>query len=458
MDPLVALQHAIDAEAFIDSLRVPNEETAELRWRQTTDPDAPSDLTLYHGSAGIIVFLLELAEATGDSTYRERAIAAGRVLVHGMRTKQWASVSFSTGWAGYAFALQTLSDHTGLAEFRETAAHCLDRLIAQSQSIGSGIGWIEPAPFGDITGFKGEREIFDLSVGAAGAGMMMLHAHKTSLHPRAYEWACSIGERLLEVGEVTEHGTRWGLMSDMPFPFTAPNFAHGGAGVGYFFAHLYDASKDRRYLDAAVSAANYLKRKATAVGVDAFLVCHTEEQQPPMFYLGECHGPAGTWRLLATLARLTGNAEWTYYASALRKGVDALGAPVQRSWGWWNNHSQCCGDAGLGDSALAMWAATGDTEYRMLAHRCADVISRAATRNAVAPATSDVARSEAEMGTISKYAGLRWEQAEHRSRPTFVQSQTGYMQGAAGIGSFFVHLATATTKPSARILFPDEML
>ncbi len=444
MDPVVALQHAIDAEAFIHSLSITNEgpDLREIRWRQSTDANAPSDLTLYHGSAGIIVFLLELAEATGNSIYRDRAIAAGHGVANNMRTKQWASVSFSTGWAGFAFALQTLADRTGIAEFRETAAFCLDRLIAQSKSVGNGIGWIEPAPFGDITGFKDKREIFDLSVGAAGAGMMMLQAHKTSLHPRAYEWACLIGERLLEVGEHTEHGTRWGLMSDMPFAFTAPNFAHGGAGVGYFFAHLYDDTKDRRYLDAAISAANYLKSKATAVDVDAFLICHTEEQTPPLFYLGECHGPAGTWRLLATLSRITGNAEWAYYASALRKGVDALGAPAARSTGWWNNHSQCCGDAGLGDSALAMWKATGDAQYRALAHGCADVIERAATRHGET---------------------LSWQQAEHRARPTFVQAQTGYMQGAAGIGSFFVHLATEhlatdVSKPSARILFPDEML
>jgi hypothetical protein len=55
-----------------------------------------------------------------------------------------------------------------------------------------------------------------------------------------------------------------------------------------------------------------------------------------------------------------------------------------------------------------------------------------------------------------------WSQAEHRARPTFVQSQSGYMQGAAGIASFLIHLSAAKQSSSvisnARIVFPDEVL
>ena len=47
-------------------------------------------------------------------------------------------------------------------------------LKAQATELGSGIGWIEPAPFSDITGFTGDREIYDQSVGAAGAGLVFL--------------------------------------------------------------------------------------------------------------------------------------------------------------------------------------------------------------------------------------------------------------------------------------------
>jgi hypothetical protein len=36
--------------------------------------------------------------------------------------------------------------------------------------------------------------------------------------------------------------------------------------------------------------------------------------------------------------------------------------------------------------------------------------------------------------------GLSWMQAEHRSRPELTQAQTGLMQGAAGIGLWFLKL------------------
>ena len=34
-------------------------------------------------------------------------------------------------------------------------------------------------PFSDIHGFKGDREIYDASVGAAGAGFVLLYAART---------------------------------------------------------------------------------------------------------------------------------------------------------------------------------------------------------------------------------------------------------------------------------------
>lgn len=440
MDPTRALELAIEAHLFVDSLQVLDDEDRVVGWLKSTNVDERVDSSLYHGTAGIIVFLIELSRSTSDDRYLRVAESTGRMLADRLRAKDWASVAFATGWPGYSFAMQTLFEATGDPEFQRVSALCLERLVAQSETIGAGMAWIEPMPFSDITGKTGDREIYDLSVGAAGAALMFLHAHRNGGHPEALGWAVSVGDRLLEVAEETPDGRRWGLMADMPFPFTAPNFAHGGAGVGYFFAQLYSATGDQRHLDAAISAGEYVMSRSFACGGPgeaASLVCHTEEQKPPMFYLGECHGPAGTWRLLATLARLTGDDRWAQSARLLLDGLLAIGAPENRSDGWWANHGQCCGDAGLGDSALAMWKATGDADYLSLAHRCAAVIEERST-------LVDGKRS--------------WVQAEHRARPKFLQSQTGFMQGASGIGSFLLHLATCESAPEVRVWFPDEHL
>ena len=46
------------------------------------------------------------------------------------------------------------------------------------------------------------------------------------------------------------------------------------------------------------------------------------------------------------------------------------------------------------------------------------------------------------MAGVAHFHGLAWDQAEHRARPDWVQRQTGYMQGAAGIGGFLLHFGT----------------
>lgn len=165
MDANVALAMAVETEVFINSLRVDDgsDTGAEVLWRQTSDADARSDTSLYHGSAGIIVFLLELAQATGDDSYRQRAEDAGRALAGRLRAKTWASVAFATGWPGYAFAMEALAEATGGEEFRAVAVDCLDRLVAQSQQIGAGMAWVEPMPFSEITGKTGDREILTAS-------------------------------------------------------------------------------------------------------------------------------------------------------------------------------------------------------------------------------------------------------------------------------------------------------
>ena len=423
------LASALEAMAFIRAQKV----DGRSKWRRTDAPDAGSDYSLYHGSCGIILLLLELHAARQDPGALAEAAAAGEEVLSYLDRKEHLSVSPSTGWPGYAFALNELARASGREDFRAAAVRCLDRLRAQASDLGAGIGWIEPMPFSDITGITGDREIYDQSVGAAGAGLILLYAHAQGLHPSALDWAVAVGERLLEVAEPDPDGLRWRMMSDMPFPFTAPNFAHGGAGVGYFLAELHRATGEPRYLEAAAEAARYTLSRARPAG-SGRLVCHTEEARNPIFYLGACHGPAGTGRLLLELHALTGDEAWLQAARDLMAGLTSTGAPETRSKGYWNNFGQCCGDAGVGEFALLMAARTGDAAYRELAERCAGVI---------------LAQSETAAD------GRRWRHAEHRDRPDFVQAQTGYMQGAAGIASFLLHLATTEEGRPVKIAMPD---
>lgn len=46
-------------------------------------------------------------------------------------------------------------------------------------------------------------------------------------------------------------------------------------------------------------------------------------------------------------------------------------------------------------------------------------------------------------------------EAEHRDRPDFIQAQTGYMQGAAGIASFLQHLDGVEAGRPVKLAMPD---
>ena len=62
----------------------------------------------------------------------------------------------------------------------------------------------------------------------------------------------------------------------------------------------------------------------------------------------------------------------------------------------------------------------------------------------------------AEHSSASADQSISWAQAEHRSRPDFTERQTGYMQGAAGIGSFLLHLHSVIQGTPCKLAMPDS--
>jgi lantibiotic modifying enzyme len=391
--------------------------------------------TLYAGSAGIALYYLELHAATGDPVYLSIAERAGTDLVDYVHNKDWLTCSALGGWAGYFFVLNEIALQTGDDSFRTAARHCAQKLRDQASPIGAGIGWVAPMPYAKLTGHAGEREIYDVAEGAAGVGLYYLYAREQNLHPEALSWVRAIADRLLEVARPAQGGLRWQLMEDIPWPFDAPNFAHGTAGVAYFMARTFEATGEQKYLDAAMAGAGHVQAMAEPMGDDGHLVPHVlDDGRPNRYYVGFCHGPAGTARLFYLLGELTGEAQWLDWSRGLDRGLVATGAPEQRDRGFWNNVSQCCSDAGIGDHAVWMHRATGDAFYLDLAQRVAAEVIR---------------RSKADG------RGLCWPQAEHRTQPEFIQAQTGYMQGAAGVGSFLIHLATTLKGSPVKILFPE---
>ncbi len=122
----------------------------------------------------------------------------------------------------------------------------------------------------------------------------------------------------------------------------------------------------------------------------------------------------------------------------MHKSANAIltsGIPEQRTPGFWNNVSQCCGSAGVAQFMLDFYGVTRDPKHLEFAQKMtADLLARA-TRDD---------------------HGTRWIQAEHRIRPGLLVAQTGYMQGAAGIGMWLLRMDGLDRKRAPFVRFPDS--
>jgi lantibiotic modifying enzyme len=416
------LEVALEAWRWIESTRLVTDQG--LTW--PADPGDPDSFgtTLYTHSPGVLPFAVELFHSTRDERYLTAARAGADHL--GSRLDDVADAGLYVGLGGLAFVFEEIYRASDDIAYRQLAERVLDRLIREARPLGEGVAWpssggeSEPVESNDIVG------------GTAGIGLTLLYLHEATGHEGAMETATRAGYRLLERGIAVEGGRRWDMWSG--YPREMPNFSHGTAGIAYFLATLFSETGERAFLDQAVEGARYLQSIATREG-DAYLIHHHAPGGEELYYLSWCHGPAGTNRLFHRLHELTGENEWREWVDRGARGVMDTGVPERRTPGFWENISQCCGDAGLGEFFLARHRLTGEDSYRTFVDRLNDGLLGRASREA---------------------SGTRWIQAEHRVRPELLVAQTGFMQGAAGVGKYFLHMdAMETNGEGPRVLLPD---
>ena len=388
--------------------------TAGLTW--PSDPADPktANTGLYSGSPGVVLFLLELHHATGKREYLDEARAGADELLAALPNEKQAGLY--SGIAGIGFTLGEVHRATKDDRYREGMRKAVRMLTDRAVPAGNGIEW---------------NTVTDIIGGSAGTGLFLLHAAKSLDDPEARKLAARAADRLIELGVADQGGLRWSM--DPKFPRRMPNFSHGTAGIAYSLARVYDETKDRKYLDAALAGAKYLQAIAKTEG-NICLIPHNQPDGLDLFYLGWCHGPVGTTRLWYQLARSTGDKQWLTWVDKSANALLTSGIPEQRTPGFWNNVSQCCGSAGVAQFFLDLHRVRPNAKYLEF--------SKKMTSDLVARGTRDE-------------KGLRWVQAEHRVRPELLVAQTGYMQGAAGIGMWLLRLDAAEGKRTTFVRFPD---
>jgi lantibiotic modifying enzyme len=386
---------------------------------------------LYNGMAGVVVFYLELYAATGDQAHLREATAGADYLISRIPALPSARADSATartrapdcglytGLAGTAYVLERTATLSGQRTYREAMIQCLDLVRQLARPAGAGVEWSDST---------------DIVSGSAGIGLELLHAYRATGNAALLVTARRAGTRLIERAKpAAEGGLMW--LVTPTFPRNMPNFSHGTAGVAYFLARLHEETGDPAFLQASVAGARYLEAIATRKG-DASLIHHHDPDGKDLFYLSWCHGPAGTARLFHQLARTTKDAAWLEPAHRLARGITTMTPiPEERTPGFWNNISQCCGNIGVAQFFLDLHRTSGDANALAFARRnLADTLRRATEVN----------------------GGLKWVQAENRTQPDNLVAQTGFMQGAAGVGTFLLHLDALEQKRAPAIVFPDS--
>ena len=372
--------------------------------------------TLYSGTPGVVLFFLELHRASGRAEDLQDARAGADHLLATLDDKPQSGLY--TGVAGVGFVLGEVYKATKDAKYRDGMRKSVEILQRTAVENGAGVEW---------------TPVTDIISGTAGTGLYLLHAAKELNLPAAKDLAVRAGRRLIELGQTEAGGTKWPMSPGMARMM--PNFSHGTAGIAYFLARLNEETKEKAFLDSAVSGARYLQAIAATQG-DMCLILHhePEEDGKNLFYLGYCHGPVGTARLWYQLSKVTGEKEWMEWVHKSARGIMKSGIPEQQTPGFWNNVGQCCGSAGVAEFFLHLHMLTGSKEYLAFSERMTGQLLAAGTRDA---------------------KGLYWVHAEHRVRPKEVFAQTGWMQGAAGIGAWLLRLDAHQQNRQSPMRFPD---
>ena len=370
------------------------------RW--PADPAKPDSVGLdfYNGMPGVVVFLAALHAATRDARWLTAARSGADYLIGQTTAKPDAlDNGLYTGLGGLGYTMLAVAKAGGGAKYAAAARQATEQ-IGRRGAIG---------------------ESNDIITGMAGTGLYLLAAAREWKDREFVNQAVKVGERLLATGEPAEGGLMW--FPAASFRRNYPNFSHGTAGVGYFLATLYQDSGDQRFLEGALKAAHYLDAIATRRD-GATTIFHRSGGGENRFYLSWCHGPVGTARLFYRLHQITGERRWSDWVDSLSQGAFTAGVPEQRTDGYWNNISQCCGNVGIG-------------QYTIDLARYHPTSAAAAMRQRIVTNTMERATRDE--------TGLRWIQAENRTEPANLIAQTGFMQGAAGVGIFLLQLDAVDT-------------
>ncbi|RCW20648.1 type 2 lantibiotic biosynthesis protein LanM [Ciceribacter lividus] len=190
------------------------------------------DDSLYDGTAGIAVFLAQLAQITGSRRHRlaaQQALHTARHAHYGSGRK--ARIGAFDGWAGSLYA--ELRFAACLGEWPDGRLRRLLSLIRRAAAFDTGL---------------------DIISGAAGAAIVALRLIGTELEDEAIATAQACALRLAETAVRTEHGASW---ETGPQRRRLSGFAHGAGGIAVALQAVGRVAGDDELRELAMQALSF---------------------------------------------------------------------------------------------------------------------------------------------------------------------------------------------------------
>lgn len=355
---------------------------------------------LYGGLPGVVLFLAQLAQATGDAGPRKLAEEAATIWLRGLRDERNGEARIGA-FVGYGGAIYTLA-HLARLWGR-------DDLLDEAEAVQRRLP--------DL--IEADREL-DIVAGSAGclASLLVLYAERPGEVSRSLAIAC--GDHLLKRAVPQRTGWGWPGTGGMALG----GFSHGAAGIGWAIFRLARATGLQRFADAGAHALAYDRSLLDADAVNWQDLRRpqalADDRRAALTCCNWCHGAPGIGLARLDLTSLCDEA-------GLHAELDIALRTTSR--GGFSGSSHCLCHGAMGNLELLL-----ETQRR----HGAGTARQRETRRILARVLDEIS---ADGGRCGVPLGV---------------STPGLMTGLAGIGHGLLRVADPRSVPSILLLEPPR--
>jgi rhamnogalacturonyl hydrolase YesR len=242
--------------------------------------------------------------------------------------------------------------------------------------------------------------------GAAGVGYYFVELWKVTDNMSYLDQAGKIGDWLITQCSEENSDYFWENYINPTKVYTG--FAHGTAGIGYFFSRLYDVTHEKKYLGYARGGATWLFSYMWEPGPGQY--CWPRLTSDPHANSSWCGGSMGIILFLLQLVDSTGDQSYLEYAKG---GTDWLVSQIRsRDLRLDYSFAYCHGAPSIVHILYEMYHRTGNREYLEVAREGAQTL-----------------QTEAEKISANIFT---WPHTKNHPH------DTGLLTGTAGVGNSFM--------------------